>query len=89
MYNRREPLNPRLTANECKMKTKKKNLKTKQNQKTKIKNIQTKKNNQKKKTKLKTKQHYLKHEIIPKSMQVSSIRKCSKTKTRPQDHETS
>lgn len=88
MYNRREPLNPRLTANECKMKTKKKNLKTKQNQKTKIKNIQTKKIT-KKKTKLKTKQHYLKHEIIPKIMQVSSIRKCSKTKTRPQDHETS
>lgn len=45
MYNRREPLNP------CKMKTKKKNLKTKQNQKTKIKNIQTKKNNQKNKKK--------------------------------------
>lgn len=29
MYNRREPLNPRLTANECKMKTKKKNPKNK------------------------------------------------------------
>lgn len=86
MYNRREPLNPRLTANECKMKTKKKNLKTKQNQKIK-KKIQTKKLT--KKT-LKTKQHYLnKHEIIQKCMQVSSIRKCSKTKTRPQDHETS
>lgn len=87
MYNRREPLNPRLTANECKMKTKKKTLKTKQNQK-------IKKNTNKKitvtKKPLKTKQHYLnKHEIIQKCMQVSSIRKCSKTKTRPQDHETS
>lgn len=29
MYNRREPLNPRLTANECKMKTKKKKPKNK------------------------------------------------------------
>lgn len=85
MYNRREPLNPRLTANECKMKTKKKTLKTKQNQK--IKKNTNKKINKKN---LKTKQHYLnKHEIIQKCMQVSSIRKCSKTKTRPQDHETS
>lgn len=73
------------------MKTKKKTLKTKQNQKIKIKkNTKTKKKLTKKKTTLKTKQHYLsKHDIIQKCMQISSIRKCSKTKTRPQDHETS
>lgn len=53
MYNRREPLNPRLTANECKMKTKKKTLKTKQNQKIKKKykqkNYRNKKNPKNKK----------------------------------------
>lgn len=43
MYNRREPLNPRLTANECKMKTKKKKTKNKTKPKNKNKKYTNKK----------------------------------------------
>lgn len=43
MYNRREPLNPRLTANECKMKTKKKKPKNKTKPKNKNKKYTNKK----------------------------------------------
>lgn len=43
MYNRREPLNPRLTANECKMKTKEKKPKNKTKPKNKNKRYTNKK----------------------------------------------